>query len=71
MWFNRYMTIVLVALGSSLIALTVFLLGKATDLTTTNETWWYRASFAAITLSLVAYSWALFREWKREKKEEE
>ncbi|MFC1976696.1 hypothetical protein ACFLWS_00270 [Chloroflexota bacterium] len=67
-WVKKHMTIVLVALGSSLIALTVFLLGKATDPRIVEATWWYRGAFISIGASLLVYAWALFREWRRERK---
>jgi len=64
------MTVILVALGSSLMAISMFLLTKATE--TPTISWWYMGGvFASITLSFTAWGWALRREWKREKIQEQ
>lgn len=70
LWFNENMTIILVALGSSLIAATLALLDKATE--TSTISWPYMCGvIVCIVLSIIAWSWALRREWKREKAQEQ
>ena len=60
------MTIILVAFGSSLMAISMFLLDRATE--TSIISWGYMGgTIASITLSFFAWGWALFREWEREK----
>ena len=70
-WFNEYMTIVLVALGSSLFLVMMFLLEKATDPTVINGTCWYILASISVVLALGVYGIALMREWKREKEQEQ
>lgn len=62
------MTIVLVSFGASFIAFAVFLLGKATDYSTTNQYLWNNWAFLFVFLSILCYAIALIREWKRERK---
>lgn len=69
-WFNKNMTIVLVALGSSFIVTAMFLLERATE--TPTISWPYMGGMiACIVLSAIAWSCALKREWKREKAQEQ
>lgn len=70
LWFNENMTIVLVAFGSSLMAIAMFLLSKATEASTIS--WWYiSGAFTCIALSFIAWGWALRREWKQERVQEQ
>lgn len=70
LWFNENMTIVLVAFGSSLMATAMFLLSKATEASTMS--WCYMSgALTCIVLSFIVWGWALRREWKRERVQEQ
>ena len=62
------MTVVLVALGSSLFAVAMVSMTKATE-PLANNLWWYGV-FASIVSAFIAYGIALRREWRREKAQE-
>jgi len=64
------MTIVLVALGSSLFGVAMFLLSKIPPTGTFNH-WWLYGALIAIACALGAYGIALWREWKRERKRDQ
>ena len=60
------MTIVLVAVGSSLMAISMFLLDRATRMS--DISWGYMyGMIIAMVVSFCAWGWALKREWKRER----
>ena len=69
LWFNRHMTIVLTAVGSALMATAMFLLSRATVPPTTS--WWWHLPDVIICLIIAGVVWslALYREWKRERKQ--
>ncbi|MFW6118073.1 MAG: hypothetical protein ACOC6R_01090 [Chloroflexota bacterium] len=68
LWFNKYVTIVLVAVGSSLFAVAMSFLSKIPCAGGLNV-WWLHSAFIAIASAISAYSMALFREWRGDGKE--
>ena len=64
------MTIALVAAGSSLFAVAMFLLSKIPPTGVYNG-WWLFGALIAIASAIAVYGLALWREWKREKAQEQ
>jgi len=66
LWFNKHMTVILVGIGSSLIAAAMFMLSKATEPSAFFMREYLCGAFMSIIMAFVAYGLALMRESKKE-----